>query len=367
MPIVLDARTAHDHFPGIGRYVVNLAHALKRIAPDFDLIVLRDPTAKSRLALPNLPTTDCPISPFSIRQQWIVPRQLRGLRATLYHSSYYLMPYRPGAPTVLTCYDLIPIVYPQYFSAAQRLIYRITHILALNTARTTLAISELTRSDLARHFRASAQRIVVTPLAADAHFTPQPPERIAAVRRTYKLPERYVLYFGSNKPHKNLIRLIQAWQRSAVSRQRSALVVAGHWDTRYNETRQLVEALNLNDRVVFAGPIDDADLPALYSGAQLFAFPSLYEGFGLPALEAMTCGTPVACSNTSSLPEVVGDAGLLFDPLDVGAMADTLRRALNDDELCADLRQRGLQRAAQFTWERTAERTLGVYRDLSSG
>lgn len=363
MPIVLDARTATDHFPGIGRYVVNLAHALTQIAPDLDLVLLRDPSAQSRLSLPNLRAADCTISPFSIQQQWIVPKQLRDMRAWLYHSPYYLMPYRTGVPAVLTCYDLIPLIYPQYFSAAQRLIYRLAHFLGLKTARAILSISEATRSDLVRHFHIDPQRIVVTPLGADAHFTPQPPNRIAEVRQRRVLPERYVLYFGSNKPHKNLVRLVQAWKlRISDSGFRNArLVIAGQWDERYDEAKQLVEQAGVKDRVVFTGPVSDADLPALYSGATLFVFPSLYEGFGLPALEAMACGTPVACSNTSSLPEVVGEAALTFDPLSVEAIAQTIHRALSDADLRADRRQKGLERAAQFTWERTAQQTLQVY------
>jgi alpha-1,3-rhamnosyl/mannosyltransferase len=149
--LVLDARTATDHFPGIGRYVVNLAQALARIAPDLNLSLLHDPSAvATRLTLPDLPRVACPVSPFSIRQQWLVPGQLRRMGATLYHSPYYLMPYRPGIPTVLTCYDLIPLVYPQYFSATRRLIYRLTHILALRTADVTLAISQATKADLIR-------------------------------------------------------------------------------------------------------------------------------------------------------------------------------------------------------------------------
>ena len=158
MPIVLDARTATDHFPGIGRYVVNLTHALMSIAPDLDLLLLRDPNARSsRLALPDLPIANLPISPFSLQQQWGVPRCLRDLTATLYHSPYYLMPYRPGVPTVLTAYDVIPLIYPQYYTVPQRLIFRFAHALALKTARITLAISEATKVDLIRRLGCAAR------------------------------------------------------------------------------------------------------------------------------------------------------------------------------------------------------------------
>jgi alpha-1,3-rhamnosyl/mannosyltransferase len=372
-PIILDARTATTHFPGIGRYVVNLATALTQVAPDLHIELLHDPMAATRLPLPDLPRHACTASPFSIRQQWAVPRLIRQLGAAVYHSPYFLMPYLPGVPSVVTCYDLIPLIYPQYFSATQRLIFRVAHMLAVRTARRVLAISEASKTDLLRTFGIDTARVVVTPLAADSHFTPQPAESITAVRRKYALPEHYVLYFGSNKPHKNLTRLVKAWKMqnvesrfarasgTACRMQNVELVIGGHWDQRHTDAKLAVEESGLKDEVKFIGPVADIDLPALYSGALLFVFPSLYEGFGLPALEAMACGTPVACSNTSSLPEVVGDAGLTFDPQHVEAIADSLGRALGDPELLADLRRRGLQRAAQFTWERVARQTLDVY------
>jgi glycosyltransferase involved in cell wall biosynthesis len=366
MPIVLDARTAADHFPGIGRYVVNLAHALKSIAPDLDLTLLRDPKARSsRWALPDLPAAYLPTSPFALQQQWRVPRQLRDLKATLYHSPYYLMPYRPGVPTVLTAYDVIPLIYPQYYTVPQRLIFHLAHVLALRTARTVLAISEATRRDLIRRLGVPAGKIVVTPLAADPCFVPQTVTSIQTVRDKYGLPDRYILYLGSNKPHKNLARLVAAFSESEVRSQKSEvhLVIAGAWDTRYPEAKQL--AID-NNQICFLGPVREADLPALYGGATACAFVSEYEGFGLPPLEAMACGTPVIASNTSSLPEVIGDAGLLVDPHAVSAIAAALERIVSDPALQADLKQRSLNRAAQFSWAKTARQTLEVYRAIRS-
>jgi glycosyltransferase involved in cell wall biosynthesis len=364
-PIVLDARTATDHFPGIGRYVVNLAHALVRVVPNLDLSLLHDPSAAAtRLTLPDLPRVACAASPFSLRQQWGVPGLLRRMQASLYHSPYYLMPYWTGVPTVLTCYDLIPLVYPQYYSPLQRLIFWLAHSLALRVSSRVLVISRATRADLVHRFHIDSRRVVVTQLAPDPAFRPQPAEVVIALRARLGLPERYVLYLGSNKPHKNLARLIKAWQISNFQFPISnfQLVIAGHWDSRYPEARQYVENAGLKDRVVFAGPMAEGDLPALYGGATLFVFPSLYEGFGLPVLEAMACGVPVVCSNTSSLPEVAGDAGLMFDPLEVESIADAIGRVLVDPEERANLRQRGLERAAQFTWDRVAAETWQVYR-----
>jgi alpha-1,3-rhamnosyl/mannosyltransferase len=363
MSIILDARTATDHFPGIGRYVVNLAQALAQTPLAGHLTLLHDPTAPAtRLQLPALPQMACPISPFSLRQQWAVPAQLRRSGARLYHSAYYLMPYLPGLPTVLTCYDLLPLFYPQYYGALQRLIYWLAHLLATRAASTILAISEATRADLVRCLHVEPRKIVVTLLAADPSFEPQPPAAMAAVSRKYALPEHYVLYVGSNKPHKNLVRLVQAFGDARVPS--VALVIAGHWDPRYPEARQMAARAGWQDRVKFIGPVAEADLPALYAGARLFVFPSLYEGFGLPVLEAMACGAPVVCSNSSSLPEVTGTAQLGFDPLNIAAMTAVIKEALVSSAVREELSRQGLQRAAQFSWSQTAQRTAAVYEEI---
>lgn len=365
--IVLDARTATDHFPGIGRYVVNLASALPRVAPDLNITLLRDPAAAAqRLTLPALPALDCAVSPFALSQQWRVRSILRQSQAALYHSAYYLMPYAPGVPAVVTCYDLIPLIYPQYFSAVQRLIFRAAHWLVLHTARVTLAISESTKHDLVHFFHIDPRRVMVTPLAAAAHF--QPPSRVEVdrVRAAYALPDRYVLYFGSNKPHKNVPRLVEAFAQAHrhFPTPNFQLVIAGHWDERYPQAKELVERMNLKAAVSFIGPVKDADLPALYGGAEVFVFPSSYEGFGLPVLEAMACGAPVICGNRSSLPEVAGDAALLYDPADARALADVIGQLLADRVLRETQRARSLDRAAAFTWDRVAQQTSDLYRTL---
>ncbi|MDI6809511.1 MAG: glycosyltransferase family 1 protein [Candidatus Eisenbacteria bacterium] len=370
MNIVLDARTATDHFPGIGRYVVSLAHALASVVPNLSVLLLHNPLAPvTRMALPDLPRLESRVSPFSLRQQWVVPKALRSIDVAVYHSPYYLLPYRPGVPTVLTCYDLIPLAYPEYFSAGKRLIYRLAHMLALKRADAIVAISEGTKADLIRYFHVAPQRIFVTPLAAGAHFTPQPPERTIAVKEKYGLPEEYVLYFGSNKPHKNLVRLVKAFAESKIGGPSSnvSLVIAGHWDERYPQAKETAMLLHIEDRVIFLADVSENDLPVLYGGARLFVFPSLYEGFGLPVLEAMACGTPVVCSNTSSLPEVAGDAALLVNPLDVNGLVGAINRVLSDDGLQKEMVEKGFNQARRFSWERTARETVSVYERVVAG
>jgi glycosyltransferase involved in cell wall biosynthesis len=363
----LDGRTATPHFPGIGRYVRNLARALlPLLAADERLVLLHDPRHESDWGLPDadgrLLWAPLPVSPFSLRQQWAVPRLLRQHGAAVYHSTYYLMAYRPGVPTLLTLYDFIPQLFPGTVSARARLLAGLATRLALRAAERVVAISEATRADLARLYPEAARRAVAIPLAADPAFAPQPPAATAALRHRYRLPPRFALYLGSNKQHKNLLRLLAAWQRLP---EEEVLAIAGAWDKRYPEARRFVEVWGLEKRVRFLGPVAEAELPSLYSAASVFVFPSLYEGFGLPVVEALACGTPVACSDRSSLPEAAGNAALLFDPEDVEAITSAVGRLLAGEALRAELAARAPQEAARFSWERTAAATLAQYRLLA--
>jgi len=225
-----------------------------------------------------------------------------------------------------------------------------------------LAISEATRRDILARFRLQPGRITAIPLAADPVFIPQSPEVVGALRARYRLPEKFILYLGSNKPHKNLVRLIEAWAVVQAEVPDITLVIAGAWLSQHPEPRQCAQALGLDDRVCWLGPLPGGDLPALYTAAQAFVFPSLYEGFGLPVIEAMACGTPVVCANTSSLPEVAGDAAVMFDPTQTESIAGALRQVLGNSVLRADLCQQGLMQATKFSWTQTALETLTLYR-----
>lgn len=388
MRIAIDARYVSDHFPGIGRYLYNTLRALTELEHAHTLLVLHNPalpnTRHDLLALADSPQVELVVTdarPFSPGEQVAVPHLLRRISADVFHAPYYIRPYVGlPCPVAVTLYDAIPRLFPGEVSRRARLLFDILTRLAVRDARRIFAISASARDDLVAAYRLAPERVIVTPLAADARFCPQPAAQIAAMRAKYNLPEQYVLSVGSNKPHKNLVGLIEAFaelqqnqepgtknpnastinhQSSIVNRQFSAhLVIAGHWDPRYPEARELVAQRGLSARVRFLPNVAEADLPALYSGATLFAFPSLYEGFGLPPLEAMACGAPVLCSDTSSLPEVVGDAALRVDPRDVAALARGMATLLDDSALRARLRTAGLSRASQFSWRRTAAATL---------
>ncbi len=371
---ILDVRTATTHFPGIGRYVTNLALSMKGLLAAGEQLTLLGDLANTESHDSSLSTAEfrsipVSVSPFSASQQWRIPNLLRRLPLSgpaLYHSPYYIYPYRNQLPTILTFFDVTPLLYPQTVSLKAWVSFRVVASVALRAASHILTVSEVTRGDLIRYFSVPPGKITVTPLAADSSFQPQPAAEIDRVRAKYNLPARFVLYLGVNKPHKNLPALIDAFSQLATQHT-PPLIIGGAWDRRYPQSRHRAAQLRLEESVRFIGAVDEADLPSLYSAATVFVFPSLYEGFGLPVLEAMSCGTPVACANTSSLPEIVGQAARLFDPCSVADIRETVAALLADDTLRADLSARGLGRANQFCWQRTAASTLNSYRELLGG
>jgi glycosyltransferase involved in cell wall biosynthesis len=308
--------------------------------------------------------------------------------ATLFHATEHLLLPLAGVPTVLTVHDLIFRRYPQHHKPLNRWYLNATLPLFCRRADHIIAVSEQTKRDVIAAYGIAPAKITVIYEAADERFRPQPPEVVAAARSRYRLPARYLLSVGTIEPRKNLGRVLTAFERLHAERLTDAWVIVGKRGWLYDDFFARLAQSPAKHAVIFPGWVDDADLPAIYAGSQALAFPSEFEGFGLPALEAMACGTPVVCSNTSSLPEVtsppgplssqergrttpppcqgggwgVGAAALLVDPLDVDALAAAIGRVLRDEALRAEMRQRGLQQAARFTWAQTAQRTLEVYR-----
>ncbi len=370
MHIVLDGRPIQDHFPGIGRYVYELARVLPALAPQYRFTLLYQPTAPNHLfplnALPaDLIRQPVDASPFNLWQHWRVPAVLRQLRPDIYHATYYMMPFRPGVPTLLTVYDDIPGRFPHYFPTWKHFFIEESKQIALRIAGHIVAISEQTRQDISRRYRIAAQRFTVIPLAADERFRPQPAAALITSRKKYALPDAYFLYIGSNKPHKNLLTLVQGLHRAKeTDPDVPPLVIAGPWDDRYNAVKQYIRGKRLQNNVIFLGMVPDDNLPALYAGATAFLFLSRYEGFGLPVLEAMACGTPVICARSASLPEVGGEAVLYVSPDSPQQLAREMGRVGRDEALQQTLSERGLARAALFSWTESAKQTITIYRSL---
>jgi len=291
-------------------------------------------------------------------------------RVDLFHEpDFVLPPTLPGTPTVLTVHDLTFIRDPE--SAFPRLRRYLSRVVPRSVARAThvLADSAATRNDLIALFHTSPDKITVLYGGVDARFTPvRDPERWAAVRAKYNIGlDPFILGIGTLQPRKNFRRLVQAFShlRPPAFASDLKLVIAGGKGWLYNDIFAEVKRLGLEGRVLFPGFVDDDDLPALYSTADVLAFPSIYEGFGLPILEAMACGTPVVTSITSSLPELAGDAALLVEPTDVDAIAAALRHLLQEADLRRKLVAAGFDQARKFTWEKAAAQLLDIYNSFA--
>ena len=331
------------------------------LAPNtqFDLSKLRE--------LPNVVLVPARASPFSLRQQSVFPPLVRQQQLSLYHSPYYLFPYAVRCPIVVSLHDLIPLLYPEASSRRhQRQLFALAASLAVWRADQIVVDSESTRRAVMERWHISGERVTAIPLAADEVFGRADDVAVGQARQRMGLDRPYVLHVGTNKPHKNVVRLVQAWAGVPETlRAESALVLAGAHDPRYPEARRLVEELGLSNQVRFLGRVSGSELPLLYAGAQAFVFPSLHEGFGLPVLEAMASGVPVACSNRPSLPEVAGQAALTFDPEQVSDITAALARLLGEPELRTRLSRAGREQASTFSWSRTAAETLHAYRRVA--
>lgn len=293
-------------------------------------------------------------------EQFFAPLLLRQIRADLFHGTLNVAPLACPVPTVITIHDLAFIRFPATFRAYNRTYLDLATRMSARRAARILTVSEHTRREVIGLLGVPAERVVVTPNAARRHFRPPDPAALAAFRAHHDLPDRFVLYVGTLEPRKNLTGLLAAYAQ--VARQTDTpLLIGGGKGWLYEPVFAQLEQLGLRDRVHFVGYIDEAELPLWYAAATLFVFPSIYEGFGMPPLEAMACGTPVVTSNTSSLPEVVGTAGVMVPPTNIDQLAAAILRVLGDADLRSELRARGLQQAAHFSWRATAERTLAAY------
>src|SRR5262245_47657912 len=407
MRVGIDYTPAIWQGAGIGRYTRELVRAIVEQGGDFRYTLFyaaggverTNPylaeLAELRAAHPNVHAAPIPLSPRRLTQLWQrlrapLPVELFTGPLDLLHAPDFVLP-PTRARTLLTIHDLSFLVHPE--CAVPSMVRYLSDAVprSLRRADAVLADSQATRRDLARLLNYDPARVTVVYPGVSPRFRPLPPEAIEPLRVRLGLPERFVLFVSTLEPRKNLVRLIEAFANAGdggwgmgVGEALAPnphppspiphLVLAGRRGWLYEEVFATIERLGLSERVRLLGFVDDKDLPALYNLAWAFAYPSIYEGFGLPALEALACGTPVVTADNSSLPEVVGDlssnsgepAAILVPAEDVAALAAALERVVSDEALRARLREAGPIRARQFTWERAAQQVLECYRQTAT-
>lgn len=353
---------------GVSRYIDELIRHLALVGGQTELIayISRDFEPASWDSV-QLRRTALSVTNPAMRIAWeltTLPLKTRRDQLDVFHGTVNALPAGLRAATAVTVHDLAFLRYPEQITAKR---YRYLKWMigdSVGRADVVLTPSQATRSDVIDAFGTSPERVVVTPLGVDPRFRPASAESIETVRNSYALERPYVLAVGTLEPRKNLPMLLRAF--AALHKEiPHDLVLAGPGGWLMDDIEQSISESGIQGRIRRLGFADDGSLVALYSGADLVAVPSLYEGFGLPVIEAMATGVPVLTSNVSSLPEVAGDAAILIDPTNLESMIEGIRRGLRSEDLRSRLREAGPARAAQFTWERTATKTLAAYQRIA--
>ena len=369
MRIAIDAHSVGTGLGGNESYAANLIEALAEIdsVNDYTLYVTRDeavarfrnrwPNFRVRSTLPHTPLIRIPLT---------LSAELRSHPVDVLHVQFTSPPFAP-CPVVVSIHDLSFEHLPETFNRRSRAQLRFTVRRSARRAARVLALSEHARLDIISTYKIAPDRVTAIPIAAPTHFRPVEDEyELQRVRQTYGINGDYILSVSSIQPRKNLTRLLSAYERLRRTRPEGSLpqlVLVGKRAWLYRETLKAIEKLGTG--VIVTGYVPETDLPALYSGALCFVYPSFFEGFGLPPLEAMKCGTPVITGDRTSLPEVVGDAGVLVNPFDMDAIASAIATMVDDSSFRSRLRIEGLNRARIFDWRETARRTLEVYKQAA--
>jgi len=369
MRIAIDARKLRDF--GIGTYIRNILMELSRLDRETEYVVLCRPDdveagevlgSNFRMVPETAPT-------YSIAEQFKIPLSLAREGVRLVHEPHYVLPPLLRCRSVVTIHDCIHLMFPEYLPN------KLAHLYAKGSMWTAskkadriLTVSEASKKDILRFFDVPPDKVEVIYNAIDERFlAPANPERMDLVRQRYQLDHPFILYVGNIKPHKNLERLIDAFGRARTQGpEHLKLIIIGDEISKYPALRQSVHKHKLDKHVRFLGFQPMETLAAFYRLARAFVFPSLYEGFGLPPLEAMACGTPVVTSNVSSLPEVSGGAALLVDPHDEDAIADAILRAVTDEPLRAELIEKGLLNVRTFSWKQSVKKIHDIYMQVGA-
>jgi len=359
MRIAIDARMiAHNQMHGIARYVYHLILELSRIDQVNEYyIFISDNSPLTNTILPTSFKLITLKSKFiSLREQFELPKVLKQIGAHLFHSPSFVAPLFCPCHLVMTLHDLNHLVLPQYYTLLHKLYYRFFVRRCIEKSIQILTVSEFSKKVIENAFKIHTDRIMVTYNGvADNYFPSFDSQTKALTLEKYDLHDDFIFYLGNNKPHKNVYNLIEAY---CISKLDIPLVVCCPVDVK---VIQLAAKYDKQYNLYFTKFITESDLPMILNSAKLFVYPSTYEGFGLPPLEAMACGTPVVISNTSSLPEVAGDAAIFVDPFNLEDMAKGLRQGITNHSLRKKLINKGIERSKKFSWKQMALSTLQVY------
>lgn len=369
--IGIDATALPAQPVGAGNYIIYLIQSLAEVRSGFDLTVFIQRSRRSLVDLDQgagvriIEVADLPPALRLAWEQTFFPSLVYRTGLDLLHSPHYTMPLALSCNSVVTFHDMTFFLFPHLHTRAKRLLFPLVIRSSARRATALIADSESTRQDTIRLVKVMPEKIFTVPLGVSEYFRQIIDERpLAEIRARYKLPESFILYVGLIEPRKNLPMLLRSYKSILLRGETPPLVIAGRFGWGYEQVISLVGKLGLEENIRFIGHVPHRDLPMVYNLAGFFVYPSTYEGFGLPPLEAMACGTPVISTAISSIPEHVGEAGLLVPPGDEEALAEAMLALLNDRSLREELANLGPARAALFSWKRTAQETLKVYQHV---
>lgn len=365
MKIGIDCRLHYYNRTGIGRYIRNLVRAFPDCASDdLELVVLQSRREREAIAGAAVARTSKVVTPAHHRwERWLLASELSLKRIDALHSPDHVAPKQMGWMSVVTVHDLSFLAHPEAYSSDSLLYYANVFRTVQNAAK-VIAVSEFTRQEILDRISIGPERVTTIYEAVDPAYYPREESECQRVRTRLNVPASYFLVVGTIEARKNLERLVAAYA-SLPRNDRPRLVFAGGRGYHYDRVLEAVQEHRLEDHVTFLGYVNDDDLPALYSGAACLLYPSRYEGFGLPILEAMACGCPVITSNFGSMAEVAGDAAILVDPNSAAAIADGIVKLLEDSGLRNELIAKGHKRVKDFSWRSAAEQTLALYREAA--
>ncbi|MFH1309180.1 MAG: glycosyltransferase family 1 protein [Candidatus Omnitrophota bacterium] len=376
MRIGINARYLQNTRTGIARYVYSLLSNLKKVDTDNEYILF---LGSSRLVsedirnfgfrndISKMPTTNQILK--MIWQHFYVPRRVKDLKIDVFHEPMFIAPYFKKCPIVVTIHDLAYKFLPDCYTLRNRLYLDLLMKRSISMSDKIIVISEHTKKDVLSNFDVKEQKVEVIPLSVDESFSPiteRKEEKEAIVKSKYGITRNFILTVSLISPRKNLVNLIRVFAKLKKTKMSDhQLVIVGKKGWLFKEIFKEAVACDYEKDIIFCDFVSNDDLVKLYNAAEVFVYPSLYEGFGLPLLEAMSCGCPVVASNSSSIPAVCADAAILFDPYDFSGFADAIWRVLTDISLKNCLIEKGKTRATFFSWKRTAMETANVYRSLA--